>query len=364
MPRVSNQSLCDKAKVSVAMITYNHENFIAQAIESVLMQETDFQVELILGEDCSTDGSRRIVREYADKYPHVIRALLPEHNLGMQKNGAAVFDACKGEYIACLEGDDYWTCPDKLQKQVEILENNQEYGLVYTDVDFYYQDTGRHVPALFRNGHHRSSDFIDHLVTKGFLAPMTWMFRRDCSPNSSVYEAKDYTDVSFAFLLDVFATSKVFYLDIVTAVRRVVPGSASYQTDKIKKFKYIKGIFDIQKQYIAKYNVSNDLKNQIYHQNYLLLLKGAIIVQDLEFINETRIYFDNLENQFAFLEDCIQSFITIEQTLTSEIDQLRVSKSYRLGRLLLTPCYFMRGLIKSIRNAVSSSYRIFNLLTK
>ena len=96
-------------KVSVCMITYNHERFIAQAIESVLMQETDFRVELVIGEDCSTDGTRAIVREFGERFPERIRLLLPEHNLGMMPNFVATLSACRGQYVALLEGDDYWT---------------------------------------------------------------------------------------------------------------------------------------------------------------------------------------------------------------------------------------------------------------
>lgn len=112
--------------VSVCMITYNHERFIAQAIDSVLMQETDFPLELVIGEDCSTDATRAIVVEYAERYPQIIRPLLPEHNLGMMPNFVATLSACKGKYIALLEGDDYWTDPHKLQKQVESLEAHPE----------------------------------------------------------------------------------------------------------------------------------------------------------------------------------------------------------------------------------------------
>ena len=132
MPRVSDQKSCANPTVSVPMITYNHEKFIAQAIESVLMQETDFPVELIIGKDCSTDGTRLVVKAYAEKYPNVIRALLPERNLGMQRNGVAVLMACRGQYIACLEGDDYWTDPRKLQKQVTLMEQNPQYSMCAT----------------------------------------------------------------------------------------------------------------------------------------------------------------------------------------------------------------------------------------
>src|SRR5215472_5997874 len=103
MMRVAQQTVCDQPTVSVAVITYNHEQFIAQAIESVLVQETAFVVELVIGEDYSTDGTRRIVQAYAAKYRNVIRALLPEKNLGMARNYDAGWRACRGKYIAWLE---------------------------------------------------------------------------------------------------------------------------------------------------------------------------------------------------------------------------------------------------------------------
>jgi glycosyltransferase involved in cell wall biosynthesis len=119
--------------VSVAMITYNHEKFIAQAIESVLMQKTTFPIELVIGEDCSTDGTRRIVEEYARKFPRVIRVGLRQGNVGPSKNGMATLGACRGKYVATLEGDDYWTDPNKLEKQVGFLEANPECIMCFHD---------------------------------------------------------------------------------------------------------------------------------------------------------------------------------------------------------------------------------------
>ena len=109
-------------KVSVVMLTYNHEKFIAQAIESVLIQRTNFPIELVVGEDCSTDGTREIVRRYAAARPDIIRLVFHEKNVGAYENGQDVLAACQGEYIALLEGDDYWTSPDKLQRQADYLD--------------------------------------------------------------------------------------------------------------------------------------------------------------------------------------------------------------------------------------------------
>ncbi len=115
-------------KVSVCMITYNHENFIEQALESVLKQETDFPVEIVIGEDFSKDRTREICHDYATKYPGVIKLIATEHNVGMQKNFFRTYKECDGKYIAFIEGDDYWTDPLKLQKQINFLESNTDFS--------------------------------------------------------------------------------------------------------------------------------------------------------------------------------------------------------------------------------------------
>lgn len=114
--------------VSVAMIAYNVEQYIEEAIESVLMQKTSFSVELVIGEDCSTDRTREIILNYQQKHPQLIRVLLPAKNQGLTPNSVATQNACKGKYIALLDGDDFWTLDYKLQKQIQFLESNDEFS--------------------------------------------------------------------------------------------------------------------------------------------------------------------------------------------------------------------------------------------
>lgn len=120
--------------LSIWMITYNQEKFIRKAIESILMQKTNFDFELVIGEDCSTDATREICLEYKNKFPDKIKLLLPEKNLGMIHNFISTLEACNGKYIALCEGDDYWTDIHKLQTQVEFLETNPEYVLSFHNV--------------------------------------------------------------------------------------------------------------------------------------------------------------------------------------------------------------------------------------
>jgi glycosyltransferase involved in cell wall biosynthesis len=121
-------------KVSVLMITYNQDQFVCQAIESVLSQQVDFEYELVIGEDCSTDRTREIVAGFGAKFPDRIRLLLPKSNLGMQENFKATLAACSGQYVAVLEGDDYWTSPLKLKRQVEFLDAHSDCAICFHSV--------------------------------------------------------------------------------------------------------------------------------------------------------------------------------------------------------------------------------------
>jgi glycosyltransferase involved in cell wall biosynthesis len=126
--------------LSVCLITYNHVNFIKQAIDGVLMQKVDFPWELIIADDFSTDGTREIVLEYKNKYPDLIKLILQEKNVGAAQNFIDLITAPKSKYIAYFEGDDYWTDPLKLQKQVDFLETNPDFAICFHNVAIINED--------------------------------------------------------------------------------------------------------------------------------------------------------------------------------------------------------------------------------
>lgn len=113
--------------VSICCSTYNHEKFIVQALEGFLMQKTTFEFEIVVGNDCSTDNSIEILKEYQKKHPKKINLIIPVKNQGAHKNFINTVKHAQGKYIALCEGDDYWTDAYKLQKQVDFLEKNSEY---------------------------------------------------------------------------------------------------------------------------------------------------------------------------------------------------------------------------------------------
>ena len=117
--------------VSIRTSTYNHGPYIKQCIEGVLMQKTSFPFEYIIGEDFSTDETREIVFEYAKKYPQIIRVVTADYNVGSKANGQRCIRRSRGKYMAICEGDDYWTDPLKLQKQVDFLESHLDYSMCF-----------------------------------------------------------------------------------------------------------------------------------------------------------------------------------------------------------------------------------------
>jgi glycosyltransferase involved in cell wall biosynthesis len=127
-------------RVSVLMIAYNVEKYIEEALRSVLMQEVDFRYEIVIGEDCSTDNTRDILQEFARRHEDRIRLILRERNLGMNRNFFSTYAECEGKFIALLDGDDYWTSPQKLQKQVDFLERHPEYSVCFHNADVVYED--------------------------------------------------------------------------------------------------------------------------------------------------------------------------------------------------------------------------------
>ena len=132
--------------VSVCMTTYNHEAYLAQAIESVLAQQTSFGVELVLGDDCSTDSTAAICREYAAKYHGRVRFVTGQRNVGWRANYRRTFEACRGKYVAYLDGDDWWCDPRKLQMQADLMESDPGCGMCYTRASNYWQASDRTEP--------------------------------------------------------------------------------------------------------------------------------------------------------------------------------------------------------------------------
>lgn len=125
------ERLADAPVLSVMMITYNHESYLSQALDIILAQKTDFQFEVLIGEDCSSDNTRQVALEYQRRFPDKIRVLYSTNNVGSSRNFARTLEACRGKYVAICEGDDYWTDECKLAEQVAWMDNHPRCAVTY-----------------------------------------------------------------------------------------------------------------------------------------------------------------------------------------------------------------------------------------
>ena len=171
--------------VSICCITYNHASFIRKCLDGFLMQQTDFPIEILIHDDCSTDGTTEIIREYEAKYPDLIFPLYEEENQYQQGKAAEIdfynYRRARGKYIAYCEGDDYWTDPLKLQKQVDFMETNPEYSVCFHDCWVYNTWNGEYVRRTKlekeTDGDITINDFLNS--KNGIGQPLTMLFRKD-----------------------------------------------------------------------------------------------------------------------------------------------------------------------------------------
>ncbi|SRR6266568_8537904 len=175
-------TMCRSLKVSVGMITYNHAEFIARALDSVLMQRVPFDYEIVIGDDCSTDRTQDIIQDYQRRWPDRIRPFFYDKNIGMSRNFKRSLESCRGEYVAILEGDDYWTDPDKLQIQAEYLDAHPDCALCHHRVEHIGWPDARPIrdypPLRYRT--ERSP--VHALAMINYIQTCSIMFRRKWLP--------------------------------------------------------------------------------------------------------------------------------------------------------------------------------------
>lgn len=212
------------------MLTYNQENYITQAMDSILMQETNFNYQLVIGEDYSTDGTRKICEEYANKYPQKVK-LLPSlnKNVGLINNYLRTIKACDGKYIAICDGDDYWIDKDKLQKQVDFLEKNPDFYIVATNLKRLYSNGKM---QEFKNNNYKPYYNFEDLIFDNLIASVTVLFKNiqknDKLPNwINKFPYGDWP----TYLWTIKNEGKIHFLDDITAVYRTDVGISS----KIRK---------------------------------------------------------------------------------------------------------------------------------
>ena len=237
--------------VSVCMTTYNHEKFISQAIESVLCQRTTFGVEVVIGEDCSTDKTLEICRRYEAQYPDRVRVIASKNNIGMHANYRRTIEACRGKYIAMCDGDDWFTDENKLQIQVEELENSCA-AMCYTRSERRGEDGSS---AIYPEGRLHSS-IGDMLILNTAENCTTLALKSKILDyyNEVKPETKGWLTDDLPMWLWFAATQKITAIDRVTAVHRVLATSVSHSEQWEMQLDFCYSLDSIMLWFDCRYN--------------------------------------------------------------------------------------------------------------
>ena len=326
-----------KPLVAIHCLVYNHESYLRDCFDGFVMQQTNFPFVAIVHDDASTDGSAAIIREYEEKYPHIFKPIYETENQYSKRDGSldrimnAAIEATGAQYVAMCEGDDYWTDPLKLQKQVDFMEANPECGLCYTDYNLLEDATQTLTESMFEHKkQYRPISYEQHLLKPGYLAPMTWLYR--CKLTNLLSKAKIYTDGTYVYMLEFLYNSKVVYIPQATAVYRSHAGSASSPIGDKALFRYTIGVFRTQIHYTQKYSCSDELKHKVLMRGYLSKLPIAIMAENEDFVREAKMF---MEAQDMDIDLIIREL--------KQGEMKRKSYAYRLGKKLLKPISWLRN---------------------
>lgn len=255
------KDLSENYLVSVIVICYNQIDYIHQTLEGIFNQKCEFEIEVIIGDDASTDGTYEFCEKYI-KYKENYRLLPVERNLGLIKNYMRCVGNSKGKYIAVCAGDDYWVDDDKLQKQVTFLEKNLDYGLVFTN---FFSLKGK---IIEKQNVNITSPTFDSLLRHNNIPALTVMYRKkyytsalDLGLFNKGFEMEDYP-----LWLHIATQSNIGFIPDYTAVYRVQPQSLSNLLVLEKIISFNKSIFEIRRFFCHTFERYNQLK--IYEINY------------------------------------------------------------------------------------------------
>lgn len=288
-------------KVSALIVTYNHEAYIAQAIEGILMQETDFPIELVIGEDCSTDRTREICLEYQRKHPELIRLLLNEKNIGMMPNFVQTLQACRGKYVALCEGDDYWTDPLKLQKQVDFLEENLNISLYGHNCNIYNekgQFTGVHLNPQKRAKYNNQSiiDINKILINYPFFT-VTAMLRNNIDLKKFSHFNSTFNGDILLYWLSALTGEIFIDYDFTAAIRNSHSRGAGFIIEKNKKEYYKVLLFNLEK--LSELDGFNKLRRKDFNESYAIILQKINNHNNfLNYLKKLKFFFRKIKQSF------------------------------------------------------------------
>jgi len=271
--------MMQESLLTVCIITYNHERFISQAIESVLMQNVNFKFEILIADDCSTDGTRAILKTYQQEYPNQIKLILQEKNVGPSKNWLDLVTSPQSKYIAYFEGDDFWTDPNKLQKQVDFLEANPEYVVCYHNANS-VDENSKQLASHYIEEHSCKDYTSEELKKSSFMLLLTICYRNCISTFPEEFIEFKGGDTFFISLLGQHGNGKYMHNIDVGASYRIHAAGAWNANNGLKKVLHTSKSFWV----IAKYykRIKETALFNYFNDRYKWKLKEAIQIAKKE----------------------------------------------------------------------------------
>jgi len=269
--------------VSICCLCYNHEPYIRECLDGFMMQKTNFTFEVLIHDDASTDNSVQIIREYESKYPDIIKPIYQTENQyskGVGVTRVFQFPRARGKYIALCEGDDYWIDPMKLQKQVDFLEDNEEYGLIHTNFKIFNVSTET---TITNNGNFVDGQPFDEYLTGQFhIATLTTCFRKDLLEKiDTSYQKQNFKMGDYPMWIEMMRFSKFKYFPEITSIYNQSDESASRPKNQRQQILFWKNIWEIRLFFSEKYNRLNLIvkirRHLKYYDSLLLIIEREYI---------------------------------------------------------------------------------------
>lgn len=280
--------------VTVITIAYNHEPYIRECLEGIVSQRTTFPFELLIHDDASTDRTADIIREYEAKYPDIVKPIYQTENQysrGVPIGHTFLYPRAQGKYIAECEGDDYWTDPLKLQKQVDFLESHPDYGMCYTRVERYAQAKKRMLGVW--GG---AAETVEQLLVRNTVPTLTVMCRRslmleyheEIAPQTRKWLMGDYPAWLYMAM-----KSKIRFLAETTGVYRIIPESACHSKSITKIYRFRKSFYSIAEFFMKNYSLTlpKEVLDRIQETKYSEMLPVALLCKDMALVEEARSFF-------------------------------------------------------------------------
>ena len=251
--------------ISVVVITYNQESTISRTLDSILMQQCHVPIEIVIGEDCSTDHTRAICERYAQKHPDIIRLICNQQNKGIVDNYFDCLLACRGKYIADCAGDDFWTDPQKLEKEVCVMEANNNVTMVITNWQYFEEESQKTIPS--RQRHHApvtpGRDLLKAIITQHNMSVFHLctalyradIFRKAYEEDTFLFRNKDFCSEDIQIAFSMALHGDIAYLPDITLSYSLGQNTVSNSTDDVKQFRFVRKMTDLIHYLASKHHI-------------------------------------------------------------------------------------------------------------